>query len=265
MEKYYVYAYLDPRIGYMKSSCGFMFEFQPMYIGFGSNNRMNDHLRDAIKTTKNNLKLNKIRKILNEGLSPIIIKISDNLNRDEAITLEKNLILDLGTIVDIPKIKRGVLTNMAPGGHGGVAGNKKRKPLSEAHKQSISEGVTIALQDETVRKKISDTHKGKTKSEEHRQKLGDNLRRVHNDPVIKEKMKIYRKENPEKFKHSAETKLKLSLNAVNSINTKWINNGEIMKRVDQDNVESYLDQGWVPGRINFKRRTYAEINADISP
>ncbi len=113
---YYIYVYLDPR------KCGkykykeFIFNNEPIYIGYGKYNRMYMHLIQAKqnKCYGNRLKFNKIKKILYENKEPIIIKLKDNLTINEARYFEKNLISEIGRI----DLETGPLTNLTDGGEG---------------------------------------------------------------------------------------------------------------------------------------------------
>lgn len=97
MSQYYVYAYLNPlEEGIYKSSIA-SFLAKPFYVGKGIGDRLYDHLKDARPTRKHTYshKLNTIRLIQSSGLSPIIVKISEGLSEDEALSLELKLILEL--------------------------------------------------------------------------------------------------------------------------------------------------------------------------
>ena len=71
---------------------------------------------------------------------------------------------------------------------------------------------------------------------------------------ISKKAKNRFKENPESNgmcgkHHSDETRKKISEKAKDRYkNMKWINNGVINKRVNQDSLEEYLQQGYFLGR-----------------
>lgn len=144
-EKYYVYAYLDPRkLGKFVYGV-YEFEYEPFYIGKGVNQRLNEHIWDSKLKTKT-FKTNKIKKILSLGLKPIILKISENLFEIDAFDLEKKLIEVIGR----RDLKKGPLTNLTNGGEG-FSGLIK----SEEHRKNLSKSNLGKKLSKETRKKIS--------------------------------------------------------------------------------------------------------------
>lgn len=131
MNIYYVYVYYDTND-------------TPFYVGYGKNNRMYDHLNEAKKnltSSKNQRKLNKIRKMLREGIEPTIKVIRDKLSRQEACELEIELIEKFGRA----DLGLGPLTNMTKGGDGTVDwSDELREKLSDKRK-----GTTVAKDSKT--------------------------------------------------------------------------------------------------------------------
>lgn len=108
--EFYVYAYLDPRkVGNFEYP-EICFGYEPFYIGKGKGRRS----ISGIKDKKNKLKRSKIDSILNEGLEPIIVKIKQGLEENEAFLLETQIILSIGRIVN----GEGPLSNLTDGGEG---------------------------------------------------------------------------------------------------------------------------------------------------
>jgi hypothetical protein len=127
----YVYTLVDPRNNL------------PFYVGKGSGERCNFHVVEAKYYVKRkSLKLNKIRKLLQLGMEPIVVKIEENVSDEQALDLECLLISEMRDF-GIP------LTNMTDGGDG-AQGYKH----TEEHKQRMSERF-----------------KGRIITEEHRQKM----------------------------------------------------------------------------------------------
>jgi len=115
---YYIYIYLNP----LKPGCykfdDLIFDFEPIYVGKGKNNRSYDHLRHC--QNKNNksgyrrLFYQKLRKIINSGNLPKIITFKENLSEKEAFILEVMLISKIGRRIT----KEGPLCNNSKGGEG---------------------------------------------------------------------------------------------------------------------------------------------------
>ncbi len=127
--KYYVYAYLDPRkIGnYQYDS--YKFDYEPFYIGKGSNNRIDIHLKEKSNTHKSKL----TNKLLKLGLEPIRIKLFENISEQDAYQKEIELIKLIGR----SDLKLGPLTNLTNGGDGTpgcIFSEKELKRRSDASK-----------------------------------------------------------------------------------------------------------------------------------
>ena len=78
----YIYMYFDPITNI------------PFYVGVGKNGRYLSHIKEAIRknTGTQTYKINKIRSILDHGLTPKIIKIAEGLDRKDAYELEELII-----------------------------------------------------------------------------------------------------------------------------------------------------------------------------
>jgi hypothetical protein len=115
VEQFYCYVLLDPRKpGDYDYGQKRRFVFEPFYVGKGLSGRSKCHLRLAKNSEVKNHKLNKIRKILQVGLEPIVVRTKNLADEERAFALERELIaaigrLDLGT---------GPLTNLTDGGEG---------------------------------------------------------------------------------------------------------------------------------------------------
>lgn len=115
---YYIYVYLDTRKKGSYSFGDFHFEYEPFYIGKGTNDRCLTHLRVAngSRKGKNNLIVTKIKSILNDGFEPKIIKIIEDLTKDNYNSYEISTIKLIGKSCD----DLGPLLNIMDGGDGGV-------------------------------------------------------------------------------------------------------------------------------------------------
>lgn len=79
--EYYIYIVMLMKIKKSSKFGDYMFSGEPFYIGMGQNNRCYDHLYNTKKEGYKYLpKHYKIRKMLNEGNSPKIIKLLENLS-----------------------------------------------------------------------------------------------------------------------------------------------------------------------------------------
>jgi hypothetical protein len=140
---YYCYVLLDPRKP-IYNKHGFSFPHEPFYIGIGHGNRKHVHVKEALTTKKNSIKLNKIRKIIREGYDVIVLQNNRMRTWKEACVYEKQMIHLIGRIDQ----KRGPLSNLTDGGEGACNPSKKTrikigdafrgKKLSEEHKRKCS-------------------------------------------------------------------------------------------------------------------------------
>jgi hypothetical protein len=136
MNKFYVYALLDPRKRSNFVYGEFSFEYEPFYIGKGCGTRMYAHAcKSEISRDRNPYKTRKIKKILAAHKKPIIHKISCNLLEDQAylkLIGRKNI------------NNKYPLTNIDIGGRTAptLTDEEKRK-ISETHKRQYRSGKRI--------------------------------------------------------------------------------------------------------------------------
>ena len=172
--KYYVYVYLDPRKEKFSKN-GLEFDYEPFYVGKGSTRRSKQHLWEAKTSsshTWNQFKKNKINKIIKSGLKPIIVKIKEFDNEQEALNYEIELIKSIGRYPD------GPLTNMTNGGDG-ISGYKHTKEwkekLSKWNKEHpLSKEVRDRICAASPKGK-DHPHYGTHRSEETKQKIRDKV------------------------------------------------------------------------------------------
>jgi hypothetical protein len=173
MKTYYVYQYKDPTSNL------------PFYIGKGTKNRMFVHLKETLENTENKRKWLYIQKLLNNGLSPIIEKIADNLAEIAAYELEESLIAYYGRIGIDPG---GILTNICEGSRPPVTRGQKHynygKPVPVPNEQKRRENISKAKKgrpngqkglkkSQAMRDKLSKSQKGKKRTDEQKAKLSE--------------------------------------------------------------------------------------------
>lgn len=225
MNNYYVYIYCDPRnknnIKYINIDMELI--FCPFYVGCGTRNRHISHLK-INKTDKNLLKINKIKNITKCGMTPIIIKIKENISSIDAKKLEQEVISEIGTIIKLPNIKRGPLTNMTPGGDGGATWCGRK--MTSEHKEKIRRALSGIPQ---------------TKERKERQSISQRKRKIIISTEKRIKMVMGLKNM------SMDAKNRISIACSNSI---WINKEGKHKRVKKEILNTFLDNGWKQGFLN---------------
>ena len=108
-------------------------------------------------------------------------------------------------------------------------------------------------QPEEAKEKLKQYNLGKHPSEETRKKIGAGNLGKHLSDETKKKLSVLNSEknHPMFGKHrSAETRKK---DSEAKKDTKWINNGQINKRVKQDDLDKYISDGWKLGCLKCKR------------
>ncbi len=190
INKYYIYAYLDPRKPGEYIYGGTIFDYEPFYIGKGTGDRY------LIYTHMNqNRHLdNKIKKIKKEGFLVKIEFVQKNLVESEAFKQE---IYFIGCIGRNDK-GMGPLCNMTDGGEGasgkpgGMLGKKLSievrtkiskalkgrpgKPHSEETKNKLAAASTGKTQSRELINKRMTARKGYRHSEKTKSKISDSLK-----------------------------------------------------------------------------------------
>lgn len=113
-KRFYVYIYLDPRKPGEYIYGEYNFNYEPLYIGKGCDQRKEFHLRyyKKINPRSNLVFLRKIKKILSLNKIPIIKIIKENLNEKDAYSLEFDIIKIIGRRI----LNNGPLLNISDGG-----------------------------------------------------------------------------------------------------------------------------------------------------
>jgi len=108
---YYLYVYLNPLK--LNENENLPFKHEAFYVGRGKGNRYKAHLQ-KYRLKKDNIKNKLIKEILSNNLEPEIIIYESGLTFTESNNLERELIKEIGRIVD----NSGTLTNITSGGQG---------------------------------------------------------------------------------------------------------------------------------------------------
>lgn len=148
--KYYVYGLYD--------------ENKIFYVGVGTKFRVCQHFQKSEINNHNSYKNNYIKSLYknNKEFSAEILGFF--YTREEALLLEKKLILELGRLNN----NTGVLTNLTNGGEGTCGVVKK---LSEETKRKLSEINKGKVLSEETRRNMSESRKGLTRKESHNKNL----------------------------------------------------------------------------------------------
>jgi len=109
MNNFYVYVYLDPRKSGQYKYGEYEFDYEPFYVGKGKGRRYK-----RTDNRRSNYFKNKVNKIKEFGLKPLVIKLKENLNENNSFILEIELIKSIGR----KDLNKGPLLNFTDGGEG---------------------------------------------------------------------------------------------------------------------------------------------------
>jgi hypothetical protein len=194
------------------------FLYEPFYVGKGKKLQNLTHLKEKISKLTNRHKYYTIQKIRKENLEPIIFKVIDNIDEKCAFCFEKFLISSIGR----SDLNQGSLTNMTDGGEG-------------------SSGLIFS---DVVRKKMRESHlgqkgfwTGKNRSEETKIKCRNSqLNKIITEEEIRKNREWQLKNSPVK-------------------NTIWIHNINQRKRIKIEELNFYIQNGWIKGLPNQSDET----------
>lgn len=176
---YYVYLLINP------------IDKQIFYVGYGQNDRCEQHFRRFLKGKKdlNPIKFGILRKINEAGLKPIVKIFKSNLTQSKAVELEIKLIKKYGRIFN----NTGILSNMTEGGDGRSGINQSEEAKAKISKANKNNPKCAYW-------------KGKHLSESTKSKLRDKFKDIPRPKEVIDKIKLQKG-----WKHSNEAKDKMKL------------------------------------------------------
>lgn len=143
MNIYYVYSYREPN------------KKEPFYIGKGKGNRLYAHYLSS-KLNDGSRFHNKLRKMIQLGIKPIIEKVKWDLSEVEALKLEIELISKYKLIED-----GGTLCNLTYGGEGG---SLSKEAIERMRLSKLGMEVSIETRIKLTYKKLPENFKSKCRT-----------------------------------------------------------------------------------------------------
>lgn len=260
---FYTYIYLDPRKKGNFVYENLTFDYEPFYVGKGSNNRINVHVSNAKFFMRNNLKvksykINKIISILRENLEPIRIKIFESVSEEEIFQKEIETIKLIGR----KDLKNGFLLNKTDGGDGArnqiftyntklkMSLSKKGKKLSESHRKNIISSLIGRKHSIETKKKMSESRKNLMTEE-----IKNNISIKNKGKIVSEesrlKMSLSKKGKKGHLK-SEETKLKISK----------ANKGKIRDEETKLKISESIKEMWLNGHYDNKNNSHGPLSEE---
>lgn len=242
--KFYVYKLLNPITNL------------PFYIGKGCDYRCYKHLTETAENTENYKKYCYIKGLRNKGYEPIVEKIKENMLESDAYNLETKLIQHYGRIDIEPN---GILTNICLDNRPPrtIWTEERRKKNSERMKGNKYWNRGDKPYPESARKiisqKLQDNHpnRGKSAYSIFVKKYGEDQAIIKWHEMIKKRSNanIGRTHTDE-----SKTNMKKAQEFANKGRTHITLLGETKnqyKFVNPPELDYYLNNGWVKGRIGF--------------
>lgn len=201
MKDKYVYILMDPTKPAKLSYKNFCLLYEPFYVGKGTGNRINHHLRPySLKLI--NRKNGKIKSIIKQGEDIIQHKIFESLDESTSNDLEVKIIKEIGRL----DLKVGPLCNHTDGGEG-TSGRKssaksrlnyknsktgEKNPLfgKQNHNSGFTNKELYKSDYKKITQKLISSHIGNKQSEETKEKM-------KNERSKRSKYKLWRFTDPD--------------------------------------------------------------------
>ena len=170
--RFYVYAFLDPRKPGNYKYGEYEFNYEPFYIGKGSGDRVHSHFEPSVLAKKNNsYKDNKIRSIQKINKNIIICIFVNHLIENKSFEIEIEMIKKIGRRCD-----GGPLTNIYEGGYGSSKSPETRRKISETKKRQYASGEVVhpmlgKKHNKKSKRKMSKSHLGAKWTKEQKENL----------------------------------------------------------------------------------------------
>lgn len=254
---YYIYVYLDTRKKGSYSYGEFHFEYEPFYVGKGVNDRYLSHLRIAngSRKGKNNRVVSKIKSILNDGYEPLILKVIENLSKDDYGLYEVFLIQLIGKSCN----ESGPLLNIMNGGDGGVTWTGEHHNKGKKLEEIVGEEKAIGLKQklsELASKRVGELNPNFGNKGE--------LNPVFGTKRSKETIEKIRKNTLEQFSNYSENEINSMIKRMNNarknkpddVKQEWYRKISKSLKQKSENGELFTDEH----RKKLKDTNYKKLN-----
>jgi len=234
---FYTYIYLDTRKPGVYNYGNYSFDYEPMYVGKGKNNRWRDHWNYY----KNWLGY-KIKHIRESGLEPKIIFQGENLDEKSAFNLEIELIITIGR----RDLGTGPLVNFTEGGEG-ASGHIYTKKMKDKMRENFKNPIIRKKISEGLKKHYEDNPEAKNRLSEIKKKY------YEDNPEVR---KSFSENNP--MKNPGVRK-----KAVLEYKKHLKNHPDFRKKLSDGIKKHYKEHPEVRDVMSKERKKYFEDNPDF--
>jgi hypothetical protein len=213
-------------------------------------------------TQDESMKTNKIRKLLNKGVLPAIVKVIENVTHEEALIIEDQLIRTLGTRHAIDGIVDGPLTNF----RAGDPTTRISASPSDETRQKMSESRKMAWQDpesregllKQAREQCETLTKKYHEDEEYQERWLSIIRQAANTPESKKK-----KSNNALKQWTDEESKETILTAIRDGNVERWKDPVYRATMIQSNKDRWKDPVWAAETTRKMKETKARKKMEL--